>query len=198
MNPSKKYLSIDLEMNQPSRKIIQVGIAIGSYDDYQNEEIQTCKWYLDPEEPISEFITELTGITDSDIKEMSISYETLAERLSYFINTEDVFVNPITWGGGDSSELLQEFTKRNIEFKHFGHRWIDVKTYYVFDRIAKNKSTKGGLSSAMEALSNNKLHFKGKAHRADVDAFNTLRLFFHCMNKNIATDNIIQTVRNHL
>ncbi len=38
----------------------------------------------------------------------------------------------------------------------------------------------GGLSSAMGVY---KMQFEGKAHRADVDAYNTLRLFFEILKQ---------------
>ena len=59
-----KFLALDLELNQPSGKIIQVGIAIGDKNT-RFEDYVVRKWYIDPQEPISEFINDLTGITDA-------------------------------------------------------------------------------------------------------------------------------------
>ena len=63
---TQKFLALDLEMNQPSGKIIQVGIAIGSANDRRDQYI-TKKWYINPNEPLDQFIIDLTGITQSDI-----------------------------------------------------------------------------------------------------------------------------------
>jgi inhibitor of KinA sporulation pathway (predicted exonuclease) len=46
--------------------------------------------------------------------------------------------------------------------------------------FANGKRPSGGLSSAMGVY---KLQFEGKAHRADVDAYNTLRLFFEILKR---------------
>ena len=45
----------------------------------------------------------------------------------------------------------------------------------MYNAISCGKKTNGGLSSFMGRY---KLQFEGKAHRADVDAYNTLRFFF--------------------
>lgn len=175
MEKNQKYLALDLELNQPSGKIIQVGIAIGSATD-KFENYITKKWYIDPKEPISEFIVGLTGITDADIRANAWSHAHIATELGDLIKQHKTFINPITWGGGDSVELLAEFAKYGADFPHFGRRWVDVKTFYTMLMFAKGKNPGGGLASAMGSY---KLHFKGEAHRADVDAANTLALFHH-------------------
>ena len=187
-----KFLALDLELNQPSSKIIQVGVAIGDkhtrFEDYV-----VRKWYIDPQEPISEFINDLTGITDSDIRAEAYSHEHVARELSELIKEHKVFVNPVTWGGGDSVELLAEFCKNHADFPHFGRRWIDVKTFYTYLMLVKGKAASGGLSSAMGYF---KLHFKGKAHRADIDAANTLALFFKLLDRQARLENILDSAKN--
>jgi len=192
MIADSNFLALDLELNQPSGKIIQVGVAIGNihtrFDDYI-----VRKWYIDPQEPISEFINDLTGITDHDIRANCVSHETVARELSELIREHKVFVNPVTWGGGDSSELLTEFCKNHADFPHFGRRWIDVKTWYTYLMLTKGKAPSGGLSSAMGYF---KLHFKGKAHRADVDAANTLALFFKLLERQSKLENLLSAAHD--
>lgn len=186
MNQEQCYFALDLELNNAqdnstvNPKIIQVGIALGNYNDYINESLVTHKWLLDPEEPIFEFITELTGISNEDIANHSISHEQLALELGHILTTHNCFVNPITWGGGDSTELKTEFQARGISFPHFGRRWIDVKTWYILHMLSIGKKPSGGLSSGLASL---RLHFNGKPHRADEDALNTLRLFFEMIRR---------------
>ncbi len=62
---TQRYVALDLEYNQPSGTIIQVGVAIGSASQSQHEYV-VRRWDLKVDEPISEFITQLTGITDED------------------------------------------------------------------------------------------------------------------------------------
>ena len=189
---TQKYLALDLELAQPSGKIIQVGIAIGRADD-RFENYITKKWYIDPNEPISDFIIGLTGITDADIRANAVSHETVARELSELIKEHNCFVNPVTWGGGDSVELLAEFSNRCVDFPHFGRRWIDVKTFYTLLMFAKNKKPSGGLASAMGAF---KLQFKGTAHRADVDAANTLALFHHLVHRQRSLEHLLSAAHD--
>ena len=183
----KKFIALDLELNQPSNRIIQVGVAIGNAVQPESEYLVKA-WLLDPLEPISDFITGLTGITDAAITEKSVPWTQMAQELSALVVLHDVFVNPITWGGGDSVELLQELRSREIEFKHFGRRWVDIKTYHVLDSLAKGKSSAGGLRSVMAKY---KLNFEGEPHRADVDAFNTLRLFFQFLERQATFESVV-------
>jgi inhibitor of KinA sporulation pathway (predicted exonuclease) len=185
MNLDQKYLALDLELNNaqdgstPNPKIIQVGVAIGSARENPKEWI-TKKWYVKINDPIYPFITELTGITTQDIQQFGMTHYDIGQELSRLIKEHDVFVNPVTWGGGDSTELKYEFDTHGIEFRHFGRRWIDVKTWYTLRLLANGKRPAGGLSSAMGVY---KLQFEGEAHRADVDAYNTLRLFFEILKR---------------
>ena len=187
-----KFLALDLELNQPSGKIIQVGVAIGDKNT-RFEDYVVRKWYIDPQEPISEFINDLTGITDADIRAEAYSHEHVARELSELIKEHKCFINPVTWGGGDSVELLAEFCKNHADFPHFGRRWIDVKTWHTYLMLTRGKTPSGGLSSAMGYF---KLHFKGKAHRADVDAANTLALFFNLLERQARLESILDSAKS--
>jgi len=192
MIADSNFLALDLELNQPSGKIIQVGVAIGNKSTrFENYIVR--KWFIDPQEPISEFINDLTGITDADIRAESYSHEYVARELSELIKEHNTFVNPVTWGGGDSVELLSEFSKNHADFPHFGRRWIDVKTWYTYLMLTRGKAPSGGLASAMGYF---KLHFKGKAHRADVDAANTLALFFKLLERQAQLESILDSAKN--
>lgn len=181
MNPVRdiKYYALDLELNQlQTPKIIQVGIAIGS--PIRPNNIQTYSWYLDPEEEITPFIENLTGISNQLIKEKAVTHKTLAQELGELLNSHQCFVNPVCWGGSDASELKNEFKQKNIHFPFFGRRIIDVKTIYVFLEIINGRSPAGGLRKSMNRY---KIPFNGIPHRAEVDAENTLRFFFHLMSR---------------
>lgn len=197
MNPLRdiKYFSLDLELNNKKDgtipKIIQVGVAIGS--PLRPENIQSYSWFLDPEESITPFITELTGITDEIIQEKSVSHEIVAQEFGELLKVNNVFPNPVTWGQGDAEELKNEFRARNIDFPFFGRRIIDVKTIYVFLEMVNGRSPAGGLSKSMGRY---KIPFNGKSHRADVDAVNTLRFYFYLLQRQNVLETCMSTMKN--
>lgn len=190
------YISLDLELNNdpngstPIPKIIQVGICVGNLNDGI---ILTQDWIVDPDEDIYPFITVLTGITNSDIREQSVSLEKVAKDLSAIINKYQCFVNPVTWGSGDVTYLINEFKQCGIHFPHFGRRELDVKQLYIFLMQSQNKSLKGGLASAMGRFH---LPFNGKAHRADDDAKNTLLFYFELLKRQKTLENIITQIKS--
>jgi inhibitor of KinA sporulation pathway (predicted exonuclease) len=189
------YLSLDLELNNSREglfdpKIIQVGISIGNFD---NGIILTKSWFLDPGEPIYEFITELTGINNFTIAQHSVSMDTMSRELSEIIKKYECFVNPVTWGAGDAVKLINELKSNNIYFPHFGRRELDVKQLYTFLMICQNRSVKCGLSSALAKF---KLQFKGKPHRADADAENTLILFFEMIKRQRKIEELLTLSRS--
>jgi inhibitor of KinA sporulation pathway (predicted exonuclease) len=189
-----KYFSLDLELNNKqdgtTPKIIEVGVAFGS--PVRPEEITRYNWYLNPEEKITDFITQLTGITDEIIQEKAVSHETVAEELGALILTWQCFANPIVWGQGDADELKNEFRERNIKFPFFGRRIFDVKTLCVFQQMVQGKSSGGGLRRCMNSYG---LQFEGEPHRAAVDATNTLRFFFYLLNTERKRQETIQQLK---
>jgi len=185
------YLALDLELNQPSGRIIQVGVSLGRRLQSEEEHI-TRQWLLSPDEPLSPFIIELTGITEQDLQERAVPWSQMAQELLALIDEHKPFVSPVTWGGGDSVELLQALKEREIAFPAFGRRWIDCKTYHVFSALAQGKNPRGGLRSVMSRYGTT---FVGKPHRADVDAFNTLRLFFKLLERQATMEAVVQLSR---
>lgn len=189
------YISLDLELNNssdnstPNPKIIQVGISVGNLNAGI---ILTKEWLIDPGENIYPFITDLTGIKNSDIKEKSVSLEVVASELSSIINNYQCFVNPVTWGAGDVTCLIKEFKESNIHFPYFGRRELDVKQLFTFLMQAQNKSFKGGLSSAMNRF---KLSFIGKPHRADIDAKNTLLFYFKILERQKQLEDFVSAIK---
>ena len=194
MEDKQRYVALDLEYNQPSGTIIQVGVAIGSAAQNQ-QHYSVRRWNLQVDEPISEFITQHTGITNEDCS-AGVGLVQCAQELGDLLREQEVFVNPVTWGGGDSADLLRAFAEAQIEFHHFGRRWIDVKTWTTLLSLARTRTATiqhGGLSKAMARY---KLQFVGKAHRADVDAFNTLRLFFAILDRQRTLEGCAAQMKN--
>src|SRR5690606_28978465 len=113
------------------------------------DEYLVRQWLVDPCEPISPEITALTGISDADIQAGAVPWALVASELGDLASSQGLFVNPVTWGGGDSELLLSSFKNQNVAFPHFGRRWVDVKTLHVMLAVVRGQSPRGGLSSVM-------------------------------------------------
>ena len=162
--------AIDLEMNKPSNKIIQIGLHIG--DLLTGEAKISCSWNINPNEPIDPFITQLTGIRDIDVVAgftLEQAYKDMCGHLAQY----KPFMNPLTWGGGDA-ELLRNQLGLTDERFVFGRRWIDVKTLYQSWRFSQNESIRSGLAKSMTRVG---LKFEGTKHTAMDDASNTFRIY---------------------
>lgn len=176
----KLFTAFDLECNQPSKKIIQIGAVVGDLDT--GDIIDKMCITINPMEQLGmceggdeheRSITDLTGITQAQV-DAGVTLEYAYIKLNSFHSRS--FINPIVWGGGDARALREQLSPEI--FKDFpwcfGRREIDVKTLFIAYQLANGKSKQAGLSKAMSKVG---LSFRGHAHRADWDAENTWKMF---------------------
>jgi inhibitor of KinA sporulation pathway (predicted exonuclease) len=173
LKPTTVFTSLDLEMAQPSKKIIQIGACVG--DVSTGQILEKFSVFINPHEQLSKEIKDLTHITQEDV-DSGLTLEEGYRQLRQMHEKYGSFINPITWGGGDSQELLQQLEAENPQFNGwcFGRRWIDTKTLFFSLRIANGQSTQGGLAKSMTKIG---LQFMGRKHNAMDDAVNTFFVF---------------------
>jgi inhibitor of KinA sporulation pathway (predicted exonuclease) len=177
----ENFMALDLEMNQPSGTIINIGAVIGNI--YTGEILDTFNVIIHTSEEIDPFITNLTGIDQEMVYTSNISLSTGFDALKDLHKKHNCFTNVITWGGGDSQELRDQLEippDVGLEIWPFGRRWIDTKTLYVAHRLANRERPQGGLKTACRRMG---VKFDGPAHNAKQDALNTFRIFMALMNK---------------
>lgn len=173
ISPIEIFTSLDLEMNQPSQTIIQIGAVVGNIRT--GEILEKLCVNVKTDEQISPFITELTGIKQEDV-DNGVPLLEAFEQLKLLHLKHKSFINACTWGGGDTQELIKQvrtidpITPINI----FGRRWIDVKTLFVSWRLANGKPIQGGLAKSMLKVG---LKFEGRKHNSCDDSLNTFRLY---------------------
>lgn len=169
-----RVLVLDLEMNQPSGKIIQVGACVmcARSGDLKDK----FSVFVNPQEPINPEIIELTGITGAQAVS-GTSCKNAYRQLELFAMKHKAFQTPIVWGSGtrgnDASELYKQSETSEPSF--MGHRVVDAKALYQSVAMIENLKVRRGLSSAMEAVG---LRFEGRPHNALADAINTARIWY--------------------
>jgi inhibitor of KinA sporulation pathway (predicted exonuclease) len=168
------YLSLDLEMNQPSGHIIQIGACIGELSSGKLVADFSC--FVNPEEALDLRISALCGIPPADLVNAPCLLDAYAQFLAWLKPYDDTRqLNPLTWGGDDSAYLLTRLGVATGEAPYpFGRRCVDVKTVFVALQNAKGLAGQGGLANAMKTL---KLLFEGRKHNARDDAWNTFRMY---------------------
>lgn len=198
MNLNTCYLALDLEMNQPSQNITEIGVAMGIPS---RPEVHFTNAFVKlPEgEKLAPFIIELCGIDvphyNANAKPILEQWETLLEWSRKTFYPTEVCIHILTWGIGDIHQLTQQLklalaikqtaiTEAGIDYEElqtgfkntfpFSRRFIDVKAVYQAYCIANGINPKGGLKTALGKLG---MTFEGHAHNAGADALNTLLIF---------------------
>lgn len=171
------FTSLDLELDQPSNKIIQVGAVIGNLET--GEILEKVSYIINYPEKLNPFIVQLTSITDEMIATEGIPLNDAYSQLRELHKKHNCFMNPITWGGGDSVELREQLTEGYGDWC-FGRRWLDCKTLFVSMALGQGLKFQAGLAKAMTRSG---LSFKGRKHWATDDALNTFVLYRHLVQR---------------
>lgn len=169
---------LDLEMNQPSGTIIEIGAVRFLRDGgihpekfdiivNPNETLGTCQ--TRSKGTIS--ITELTTITQEMI-DKAVQLDVAIQKMHEWTSKESPNFVLAGWGG-DPSWLRTEVVNKNIPYP-FRNKSFDIKSMVVIIAALLGKKYKtDGLSSMMKCFN---VKFEGTKHRADSDAYNTARL----------------------
>lgn len=175
----KRILVFDLEANQPSGKIIEIGWVVGSL--ISGEILSRGSCFVNPNEDISEYITELTGITNEDVS-LGVSLVEAFLEMNKDIVKYKLDKNLYQWGGYDLLELKKQLaSSSDLEaLKLNRYTATDVHSIYRLASVFAGRSHRGGLSKAVKKVG---LQFVGKAHRGLVDAENTFNLLIRVLEE---------------
>jgi inhibitor of KinA sporulation pathway (predicted exonuclease) len=165
------YCVLDLEMNQPSGTIIEVGAVCyhSRSGKITGRFSQHAK--LPEGELLNPDITTLTGITEQDLTEARSLHDVLV-NLAFWAGANGCSRCMATWGT-DYWILKQAYPYRGEWDDSVPFPWknfLNVKEMATYLRAALPGKQRGGLKSAIEAFG---LTFQGEPHRALIDAENT-------------------------
>lgn len=165
-----RFIVLDLELNQPSRSIIQVGAVTL---DLQKETIKPFfDEIADPSEKLDTFITRLTGITEGNIKDAEPLRDVLIRFWREF--KEAGVANRIAAWGQDVEWIVE--ASRSIGVTPPSNLQVyDFKQIVKFFRAARGESVRSGvgLVNVLESLD---IPFDGQQHNAYDDARMTAEL----------------------
>lgn len=177
-------IALDLEFNQPSDRIVQIGAAVGNLQT--GEVVDTFMQLVAPGEPLAPHIATLCGLTPEAVAAGLPVLPATQQLFQWCAQFPDAARNPLTWGGGDSEALRLENVAAgndlaaNYATWPFGRRWTDAKTVFQAWRTAHGQPPQAGLARAMTKLG---LAFVGRQHDAKDDAVNTFRIYHRLLQE---------------
>lgn len=166
---------LDLEMNQPSGKIIEIGAV--TLNTSNGKITKLFHELSNPGELPNEFIQNLIGRTAAEIAEARGSKEVLSDFWEAF--AEDGGKKLAGWGN-DTQQIIEQSLDYKLSFdwpKQYDlKQTINLYTHFVNRQNVKYKM---GLKKTMEQWD---LEFEGDHHCAYDDAYNTAQLAYKVFN----------------
>lgn len=169
-----KIICYDLEMccwndgrTPNTGEIIEIGLAIVNLETKEIE--KRGQYYVIPDhDEISEFCTELTGITPKIIHKQGRKLVDVLESVrKNFGGHKAVFAS---WGR-DDQVLFKECKEKGLQNPFF--ETLNVKTLH---KLLHKNNGKYGMKRAMQAAN---LEMEGRHHSGADDAYNLARLLIH-------------------
>lgn len=172
LNLTKPLVIFDLEttgLDLVKDRIIQISF-IKVYPDGKEERSNEL---INPEKHIEPIITQLTGISDEDVKDKP-TFKQLAQRLSdQFTGSDFAGFNSNNF---DIPLLAEEFLRAGIDFDFSKCKLIDACSIF-------RKMERRNLASAYKFYCGRKMEEDFEAHRADQDTEATYRVLMGQLDK---------------
>jgi DNA polymerase-3 subunit epsilon len=128
---------------------------------------------LNPEMPIPQFVTELTGISNEDVKDKP-TFKQVAAQLANLFGGSDL--GGFNSNGYDIPLLAEEFLRAGIDFDFSKCRMIDAMNIF-------RKMERRNLAAAYKFYCGRKMEEDFEAHRADQDTEATYRVLMGELDK---------------
>lgn len=158
-------LVVDLELNQPSRKVIQIGSVLIEGDTI----VEAYSTYVNPKEPIDAYIRKLTGIRNNHVLDAPSCEECVG------ILWEHAFKAGSMAAWGEDCDWLKDLAKEYQIDVPSDFPCYDLRILYRFLKgTSSKKKRRTGLQKALDAYG---IQFQGRQHDALHDATMTAHLF---------------------
>jgi len=172
LNLTKPLVIFDLETT--GLDIVKARIIQLSYIKvHPNGNEERGDMLLNPEMPIPPFVTELTGISDADVKDKPTFKQVAAQLANLFGGSDFGGFNS---NGYDIPLLAEEFLRAGIDFDFSKCRMIDAMNIF-------RKMERRNLAAAYKFYCGRKMEEDFEAHRADQDTEATYRVLMGELDK---------------
>ena len=165
LNLQKPLVIFDLEttgLDLVKDRVIQLSY-IKVYPDGHEERGDEI---INPEKPIPDEVSQLTGISNDDVKDKP-TFKQLASKLCQVFTGSDI--TGFNSNHFDVPLLAEEFLRAGIDFDFSKSRLIDVQTIF-------HKMERRNLAAAYKFYCGHKMEDDFEAHRADQDTEATYRV----------------------
>jgi DNA polymerase-3 subunit epsilon len=172
LNLTKPLIIFDLEttgLDLVKDRIIQISY-IKVYTDGREERGNEL---VNPEKPIEPLITQLTGISNEDVKDKPTFKQLAAKLADKFTGCDFAGFNSNHF---DIPLLAEEFLRAGIDFDFNKSRMIDAQTIF-------HKMERRNLAAAYKFYCGRKMEEDFEAHRADQDTEATYRVLMGELDK---------------
>ncbi len=172
LNLTKPLVVFDLEttgLDLAKARIIQISYIKVNPNGSEERDNKL----INPEEPIPPFITQLTGVSDEDVKDKPTFKELAAKLAEKFTGCDFAGFNS---NGYDIPLLAEEFLRAGIDFDFSKCRMIDAMNIF-------RKMERRNLASAYKFYCGRKMEEDFEAHRADQDTEATYRVLMGELDK---------------
>ena len=186
-----RLVVVDLEMCQPSCRIIQIGAVC--FEPDSGKVVDTFDLLVNPGEVISDEIIALTRITNERVA----NAPDIVGAAQQFTDWKKTYqINPIgvTWGAGLYNDISLIYHESKLE-SPFDKRIIDTKAVYNMLANSSNAAMRGkvGLGKAIMNVGLKWNHTFGAPHDALADAWNTYFMYMFlskCMKQGFEASKI--------
>jgi DNA polymerase-3 subunit epsilon len=172
LNLTKPLVIFDLETT--GLDIVKARIIQLSYIKvHPNGREERGDMLLNPEMPIPQFVTELTGISNEDVKDKPTFKQVSAQLANLFGGSD---LGGFNSNGYDIPLLAEEFLRAGIDFDFSKCRMIDAMNIF-------RKMERRNLAAAYKFYCGRKMEEDFEAHRADQDTEATYRVLMGELDK---------------
>lgn len=178
----------DLEANQPSGKIIEIGaVKLTRIGKIEESKFQS---FVNPDETINDYIVNLCQLSPNDLNLISTapSFDEALRKFYEWATKISKNVVLCSWGNYDIAELKQQTKKFPFRGKSVDAKSIAMWVSLMFGRKIGSESLEGMLKDW-------NVQQVGQKHRALFDAYNTASLLqaiweFHETMAELVIDNL--------